>query len=106
MSLLAHVPGTRAYRSRKDAILCMQTHERIQEIVDGEIGPTRAEKILEKHLDACRSCNAEADAIRELKDAISRVAGTADPDLVASLEVLAQRLCEGHDHNPDANPAE
>jgi anti-sigma factor RsiW len=75
----------------------MQTHERIQEIVDGEIGPGRAEKILEKHLEACRSCNSEADAIRELKDAIARVGGKADPDLVASLEVLARRLCDGYE---------
>lgn len=97
MSLAAWIPGTAAYRRRRDAILCMRTHDRIQQIVDGEIGPGRAEQVLTKHLEACKSCDQEAEAIRELKEAIARVSWNADPTLVASLEDLAKRLCRGED---------
>jgi len=95
MTLSAYIPGTREWKRRQAAALCMKTHERIQEIVDGEIGPARAEQVLRKHLDACRSCNAEADVIRDLKVAIARVSKDADPACVNKLEDLARRLCDG-----------
>lgn len=95
MKLIAYVPGTKAWQSRRDAALCMRTHEKIQQIVDGEIGGSKAEKVLEQHVDACRSCHNEAEVIRDLKDAILRVGSKADPALVSTLEDLAKRLCEG-----------
>ncbi len=98
MNLLSYVPGTSAWTARRNAELCGQTWNRIQEIVDGEIAPKRAEQILRKHLDACQSCHAEADVIVELKVAIARVSGEADPACVRKLQDLAKRLCEEGDH--------
>lgn len=95
MSLASYIPGTRAWASRREAELCMKTVDRIQEIIDGEIGPGRAEQVLKRHLEACRSCDAEADVIRELKQAIARVSDEADPKLVSDLEDLARKLCRG-----------
>jgi anti-sigma factor RsiW len=95
MSLIAYIPGTHAWRRRREGILCAKTVDRIQEIVDGEIEPGRAGEVLRKHLDACRSCNAEADVIRELKVAIARVSDEADPGCVKKLEDLARRLAAG-----------
>ena len=91
----AYIPGTYAWRRRREGILCAKTVDRIQEIVDGEIGPGHAEEVLKKHLEACQSCNAEADVIRELKIAIARVSSEADPGCVKKLEDLARRLAEG-----------
>jgi anti-sigma factor RsiW len=95
MSMRAYIPGTYAWKRRREGILCAKTIDKLQEIVDGEIGPGRAEAVLKKHLDACQSCNAEADVIRELKAAIARVGAEADPGCVKKLEDLARRLAEG-----------
>ena len=97
MKISAYIPGTRAWAYRKEALLCARTVARVQEIVDGEIGPGRAEHVLKEHLDACRSCGHEAEVIRELKVAIARVAVDADPECVRKLEDLARRLSEGQD---------
>jgi hypothetical protein len=97
MSMRAYIPGTYAWKRRREGILCAQTVERLQEIVDGEIGPDKAGLVLKKHLDACQSCNAQADVIRELKVAIARVSAEADPGCVKKLEDLARRLTEGLD---------
>ena len=94
MNVLAYVPGTRAWTARRNAELCGQTWDRLQEIVDGEISGRRAEQILRKHLDACQSCHTEAEVIVELKAAIARVGRQADPVCVRKLEDLAKRLCE------------
>jgi hypothetical protein len=96
MSLGSYIPGTYAWKRRREGILCAKTHEKLQQIVDGEIGPGRAEQVLAKHLDACKSCNADADVIRDLKGAIARVSAQADPELVGRLEDLAKRLCDQH----------
>jgi hypothetical protein len=101
MSMRAYIPGTYAWKRRREGILCAQTVERIQEIVDGEIGPDKAGQVLKKHLDACQSCNAEADVIRELKIAIARVSNEADPGCVKKLEDLARRLAEGGPVGPE-----
>lgn len=94
-TVTAYIPGTAAWRRRRDARICMETHDRLQEIVDGEVGASRAEQILAKHLHACQNCNAEAEVIRDLKEAIARVGSDADPELVSTLEDLAGRLCRG-----------
>ena len=95
MKLGAYLPGTSAWRHRREGILCAKTVERIQEIVDGEIGPGHAEQVLKRHIEACQSCNAQADVIRELKVAIARVSAEADPECVKKLTDLARRLAEG-----------
>jgi hypothetical protein len=96
MTIASYIPGTDAWKRRREGILCMKTHEKLQQIVDGEIGPAHAEQVLAKHLDACRSCNADAQVIRDLKTAIARVSSEADPQLVGRLEDLAKQLCEQH----------
>jgi anti-sigma factor RsiW len=100
MTILAYVPGTYAWRRRREGILCAKTVERIQEIVDGEIGPGRAEQVLKRHLEACGSCNERADVIRDLKAAIARVSDEADPKIVRNLEDLARKLCQGEGSAP------
>ena len=95
MRVTAYIVGTRAWRRRREGILCAQTVERIQEIVDGELPPGRAKVVLERHISACKSCDEKADVFRELKVAITRVSGEADAACVQSLEELAKRLCEG-----------
>jgi anti-sigma factor RsiW len=95
MKISAYVWGTRAWKHRREGILCSQTVERIQEIVDGEIPPSRAKIVLERHVTACKSCDAQAEVFRELKIAISRVSSEADPECVRTLEDLARKLCEG-----------
>lgn len=97
MSILEYVPGTTAWRRRRDRELCMQTGERIQEIVDGELPPGRAKEELERHLEACERCQGGAETIRELKRAIARVGSGADEELVARLQATADRLCEEGD---------
>src|SRR5438309_8887960 len=95
MKAFSFVPGTRAWRTRREYLLCIKTHERVQEIVDGEIGTSHAAEVLKRHLEACRSCNAEAVVFRDLKTAICRASSDADPELVSRLQALARELCEG-----------
>jgi hypothetical protein len=97
MRLVAYIPGTHAFKRRREGILCAKTVERVQEIVDGEIGPGRAEQVLRRHLEACQSCNAHADVIRDLKAAIARVSDQADPECVRKLNDLARRLAAGEE---------
>lgn len=95
MTITAYIPGTTAWKRRREGILCAQAAERIQEIVDGELPAGRMKVVLEKHLEACKSCDAHAEVFRELKTAIARVSAEADPERVKALEDLAKRLCEG-----------
>lgn len=94
MTLLTYLPGTKAWRGRRDRKLCMKAAERIQEIVDGELSPDRAARALERHLAACERCRGEAEVIRQLKRAITRVSQEANPGTVNRLQDLARRLCE------------
>jgi anti-sigma factor RsiW len=103
MSIAAYIPGTYAWKRRREGILCQRTHEKLQQIVDGEIGPARAEQVLAKHLDACKSCDADAQVIRDLKVAIARVSSKADAQLVGRLEDLAKQLCDQHRNNPGSD---
>jgi anti-sigma factor RsiW len=95
MTLLAYVPGTRAWRRRRAYELCLRTAGCIEAIVDGELPPGKAARTLERHLEACPPCHQEADVIRTLKAAIARVSSEADPDVVRRLEAYAKGLCEG-----------
>jgi anti-sigma factor RsiW len=98
MTLLAYLPGTSAWRRRRKREICRQTAERIEEIVDGELPPTKAARVLEQHLIDCPPCRDEAEVVRALKGAIARVSGEADPEVVDRLQDLARRLCEGRDN--------
>lgn len=95
MNLVERIPGTTAWRDRRARRLCHETAERIQEIVDGELPPSRKVRLLERHLKVCGFCGTEADVVRRLKNAIARAAADADPDTVDRLNQLARRLCEG-----------
>lgn len=94
MNPLAFIPGTDAWRRRRDLSLCRRTSDRIQEIVDGEMREGRARRALERHLSACARCGGEADAIRDLKNAIALVGSDTDPALVRRLKHLAKELFE------------
>lgn len=94
MSIARYIPGTRAWRERRDERLCMETAERIQQIVDGQLPPSAATRTLMRHLEACARCSREEEVFRELKAAIARVGGTGDDQIVERLHDLAQRLCD------------
>jgi len=95
VTLRQWIPGTNAWVRRREGVLCAKTVQKVQQIVDGELTGTRAAQVLERHLEACKSCDREAEVFRQLKVAICRVEGEADPALVASLEDMARRLCSG-----------
>ena len=97
MTVSSWVPWTKSWRQRRDYTICRQTLLRVQEIVDGELPHGHTARTLEKHLSACGRCGEEAEAVRTLKIAIARVCGDCDPDAVAKLESLAQRLIEGRE---------
>jgi len=101
VSFEARIPGTRAWRRRREGRICLEVAVHIDEIVDGQLPPTRKARILEKHLTGCHSCHEEAEVIRALKRGIIRVSQEADPQTVARLHDLAHRLCRG-DHTEDA----
>lgn len=94
MSLLSFVPGTSAWRRRRDRAVCKQTAVRIQEIVDEELPPGRRARLLAKHLEACERCYGRAEAIRQLKVAVARCSDDADPLVVQKLQDLARSLCD------------
>ncbi len=96
--MMRYVPWTTSWRRRRDIVICRETLERVQEIVDGEVAGHTA-RTLEKHLHACKRCGEEAEAIRTLKAAIVRVCGDCDPDAVAKLQQLARDLCSGQQHD-------
>lgn len=93
-SLLALVPGTKAWKKRRSRDVCARAAARIQEIVDGEVPPGKAARELERHIAECPPCKQEAESLMVLKQAIARVSGQADPETVARLEALARGLCQ------------
>ncbi|MGH2759702.1 MAG: anti-sigma factor family protein [Actinomycetota bacterium] len=95
MTPLAYLPGTRAWKKRRARDICSRAAERIQEIVDGELPPSKAAKVLERHLVDCPPCLQEAEALRALKQAVARVSGEADPETVDRLRSLGRQLCDG-----------
>lgn len=66
------------WRERRRRRVCEAAHQRMQEIVDGEVPDARERRVLESHLRECLPCGEEAGEFRELKAAIARV-GT-EPD--------------------------
>lgn len=97
MSFLRFIPGTSAWRRRRDEELCAQTGERIQEIVDGELLPGEGRDELVRHLEACVRCRQGAESIRELKEAVARVGSAPDEELLRRLHETATQLCEEGD---------
>ncbi len=96
-SVISFVPGTKAWRKRRSHDICARAAARIQEIVDGEVPPGKAARVLERHIAECPPCHHEAEALRTLKQAIARVSREADPETVAKLEAYARLLCEKKD---------
>ena len=68
----------------------------------GEGSPVEAERV-ERHLDVCRGCGFEAEALAALKDAVRRH-GAADASAKARLQVFADRLASG-EIDPAAEPS-
>lgn len=97
MSFNSRIPGTRAWRTRRAHVLCVQVSTHIDEIVDGELPPSRKAKLLESHLASCEYCRRKAEGIRQLKQHIARVGQTCDQETVDRLHNLARRLCSGED---------
>ncbi len=100
MRVLKYVPWTHAWRRRRDELLCMQTAQKLQQIVDGELPPSAANATLLRHLEACARCSSEAQAYQDLKRAIARVGGAGDDDLVERLRRLARELCDQEQDGP------
>ena len=98
-AFLSLVPGTKAWRKRRSRDVCARAAARIQEIVDGEVPAGKAARVLERHIAECPPCQQEADALRNLKQAIARVSGHADPETVARLEAIARGLCQRKEPN-------
>lgn len=99
MSFESRIPGTRAWKRRREGKLCVEVVLHIDEIVDGELPPSRKATLLEKHMTACSSCRDEAEVVLALKRGIARVAQDADADVLEHLHSLARRLCSGEHHD-------
>ena len=82
----------RRWRTRR---VCQAAHDKMQEIVDGEVPSRRERERLTAHLDLCLPCGADASQIRELKEAIARVGSAPDPQVKARLEELCDQLRKG-----------
>jgi len=95
----SRIPGTRAWRRRREGKLCVEVVLHIDEIVDGELPASRKAKLLEKHMTGCSSCRDEAEVIHALKRGIARVAQDADAQVLEHLQVLARKLCSGEHHD-------
>ncbi len=94
---MSFIPGTRAWRVRRHRLICVEVATHIDELVDGELPPSRKAKLLESHMTGCNHCRGEAEVVRALKRGIARVAQDADPDVLEHLHKLAGRLCSGED---------
>jgi anti-sigma factor RsiW len=99
MSLESRIPGTSEWRRRRARRLCVEVVLHIDEIVDGELPPSRKAKMLEKHMTACSSCRDQAEVVHALKRGIARVAQEADAEVLEHLQSLARRLCSGEHHD-------
>ena len=81
---------------------CEEMARRLQAVVDGEAVSPEERVALERHVEACAPCTADAETIRSLKEAIARVASRPDPAVRARLgELLDELRCgnlpEGRD---------
>jgi hypothetical protein len=101
MRLASYLPGTPAWRRRRQLRTCREAYERVQELVDGEVEPGPQTDTLLGHIEACGPCAVEADAVREIKRAISRVGAEVDPEVVRRLEDWARKLCDSDGEPPD-----
>jgi len=99
VSFESRIPGTRAWKRRREGQLCVEVVLHIDEIVDGELPASRKAKLLEKHMTGCSSCRDEAEVIHALKRGIARVATEADAEVLEHLQTLARRLCSGEHHD-------
>jgi anti-sigma factor RsiW len=95
----SRIPGTRAWRRRRQGQLCVEVVLHIDEIVDGELPASRKAKLLEKHMSGCSSCRDEAEVVHALKRGIARVAQEADAQVLEHLNALARKLCSGEHHD-------
>ena len=80
-------------RFRMPSAECVRVAEIIQQYLDGEGTPEEAARV-ELHLEDCKKCGLEAQALTDLKDAIRRH-GERDDDAKLRLQEFADRLARG-----------
>ena len=79
-------------RTCSEAEICRRALEKVQQIVDDEMPSSKERLELLRHLDACTTCGVEAEAVKEMKNAIARVGSDTDAEVVRRLRDLAGRL--------------
>ncbi len=85
----------RRLRERRAEKVCEEARRRIQEVVDGEVPAERERRRLERHVEECAPCGAEASTIREIKDALARVGGEPDANVKERLTELLDEIRSG-----------
>lgn len=80
-------------RRKMPSAECARVAAILQTYLDSEGTPEEALRI-ERHLDACKACGLEADALVALKEAVRRH-GDRDADARAQLTSFAERLARG-----------
>ena len=80
-------------RRKMPSAECVRVAEIIQKYLDGEGSTAEALKV-ERHLDECKTCGLEADALQELKEAVRRH-GERDVEAREQLRAFAERLARG-----------
>lgn len=75
----------------RDMVDCMRVRPLLQAYLDGHISEQDAVRV-SNHLDACRRCGLAADAFREIKAGLSRLAEEPDRDTVRRLEQFVEDL--------------
>lgn len=83
------------WRERRERRLCDEARDRIDEIIDAEIPSLRKRARLERHVEACVNCGANAESIRQLKEAVARVGRDPDPQVKARLLEAVDRVRSG-----------
>lgn len=93
------------WRMHRERRLCIEAHRRIDEIIDAEVPAGRKRRQLERHVDACLACGADAGTLRQLKEAVGRVGARPDPEVKARIldlvdEIRAGRIARDDDGEP------
>ncbi|HVM40903.1 MAG TPA: zf-HC2 domain-containing protein [Acidimicrobiia bacterium] len=89
------LPGLAAYRRWRRRRICMAAHERMQELVDGELPEGRQRRVLEEHVERCAPCGTDAGELQALKEAIRRVGSEPDPAVKARLVAFLDEVRGG-----------
>lgn len=86
--------ATDAQPNGPGSMTCKEVVKRLQKFLDGEVGDELTARRLAEHLDSCRSCGLEAEAFRELKEALRKMGRGVDGATLLRLRRFAARLEE------------